>query len=208
VSRGRVVAAWAAGWALMSAALWSGGLFNSTREPYFAATVVVAAAGWVLPALTLRRAGESAWPTLAIWGLSFLAAAWVGETLAWRFERSGSFGALGFVVGAGVGGGIGHLGRAALDWTEGRGPSKFFRSVVAAILGFLAFAAGSYLAIVGSYLLGEMVKRLLEPLWGWRPGLVLGIALGGALGGTLAGVASAAAISPTSSRKAPGVTSS
>ena len=143
--------------------------------------------------MTLRRDGEPPWPTLVVWTLSFLAAGFLGEMLAGKWERSGGPGYLGFVIGAGFGGAVGHFGRSISERDDAGGFGRRARIVLAPIAGFVGFAAAAYLAILGSYVLGEVVKRLLEPVWGWRPGLLLGFALGGALGGLLAGAVSAAA---------------
>ena len=181
-------------------ALWTGGLFNSPREKSFLVAVVVGAAGWILPALTLRKAGESPWPTVGVWSMSFLAAAFIGEMLVRRVERSGGPGFLGFVIGAGAGGAIGHFGRSISPRDDAGGFQSVARIFVSPITGFVGFIAAAYLAILGSYLGGEFVKRLLEPLWGWRPGLYLGFALGGALGGLVAGAVSIAATATSEKR--------
>jgi len=51
----------------------------------------------------------------------------------------------------------------------------------------MAFALCVYIGLVSGYILGEIVKRVLEPMFGWWFGLVVGWRIAGAIGVATAG---------------------
>lgn len=196
----RPVSGWALGWGVAAMFLVGTGASHGWSDGGMARGLAGGLLGWLVGGLGtvagMEPGGRLPVPRLAAaaagWAVLFAAAVGSGWWLAEWCERSTVFGMhsagfLGLAVGAGIGGAVGGLAVAAVR-PGGAGWSRaLVRAPVVVGLWGVAFALGFHLALIAGIVLGEFVKRALEPLVGWYPGLVLGWGLGAALGGALAG---------------------
>ena len=137
---------------------------------------------------------------VVVWALAYMVAFWLGAFWGAWFERNGTAGFVGALLGWAVGGAIGALVSGYVSASRRRrvGPV-----IVAAAWG-LSFFVGGYVAIVAGMVLGQAAKDVLAFL-GQRAALTIGWGLGATLGGALAsalGMAAGDAITGSSSEEA------
>lgn len=116
-----------------------------------------------------------------IWALAFGFAFVLGAIWGAWFERSGSAGFVGALLGWAAGGAVGILVSSYVSTPR----QHHVKSLIIALVWGLSFFVGGYVAIVAGMLLAEVAKSLLA-LFGEYAALTIGWGLGATLGGALA----------------------
>ncbi len=190
---------WAIAWGLAGIGLFTADIFsNPRRGPLWVAVVCGLVAWSAAGAVTLHRAHIVRGGV--IWVLAYGIAFWPGAMWGASFERNGSAGFVGALLGWAVGGAIGALvsGYISAPRRCHVGP------VIVAVAWGLSFFVGGYFAVVAGMLLPQAAKGVLAFL-GQRAALTIGWGLGAMLGGALAsalGMAAYDAIAGSSSEAA------
>ena len=171
---------WAIAWGMAGIGFFTADIFSSPRRGPLWVAVVLGLIAWsAAGSATLHHAHLVR--GVVIWALAYAAAFCLGAFWGAWFERNGSAGFVGALLGWAVGGATGALVSGYVSASRRRrvGPV-----VVAAAWG-LSFFAGGYVAIVAGMVLGQAAKDLLAFL-GQRAALTIGWGLGATLGGALA----------------------
>jgi hypothetical protein len=135
-----------------------------------------------------------------VWALAYVVAFSLGAMWGSSFERNGSAGFVGALLGWAVGGAVGALVSGYMSASTKRrvGP------LIVAVAWGLSFFVGGYLAVVAGMYLAQAAKGVLAFL-GQRAALTIGWGLGAMLGGALAsalGIVASDAITGPSSEAA------
>lgn len=118
----------------------------------------------------------------------FFESATFANTFAYGQVAVASIGFVGLIIGAAFGGGIGGCS-IGLAICHGNVSTwlKFLKLILITVFWLVAFAVGFYVALLDVYILGQLLRLALEPVFGQWVGIVLGWSLGGAIGGLVAG---------------------
>jgi len=186
-SRHRVLT-WAVAWAVAGIGFFTADIFSDPRRGPLWVAVAFGLVAWsVAGAVTLHRVQRVR--GLVVWALSYIVAFWLGSIWADEFERNGSAGFVGALLGWAVGGAMGALVSAYVGASRRRRVGPI---MVAAAWGLSFFVAG-YVSVVAGTLLAQGAKDLLAFLGSQRAALTIGWALGAAIGGALASAVGMAA---------------
>ena len=188
---------WAIGGAIGAASITATGGSIGWRDGGAILGMAGAFVGWSFGATSSVLAVKSRFPTSTREQIAFTALGWmvafvivftIAPILGGFFESATSAGFLGFITAAALGGGVGGMSMGTPVYSSGAELArKVWTALGLATTWALVFAFAVYIALATGMILGEIVKRALEPVWGWRPGLILGWGLGGALGGSIVG---------------------
>ncbi len=190
---------WAIAWAVAGIGFFTADIFSDPRRGSLWVAVVPGLLAWsAAGSVTLHRVHLVR--GVVVWALAYVVAFGLGAIWGAEFERNGSAGFVGALLGWAVGGAIGALVSGYVSASRRRrvGPV-----IVAAAWG-LSFFAGGYVAIVAGMVLGDAAKDVLA-FSGQRAALTIGWGLGATLGGALAswlGMAARDAITGPSSKAA------
>lgn len=179
---------WAIAWGVAGIGFFTADIFSTPRQGPLWVAVVFGLVAWsAAGAVTLHRVQRVR--GLVVWALSYVVAFWLGSIWGDEFERNGSAGFVGALLGWAVGGAIGAL----LSTYEGASRRRSVGPIIVAAAWGLSFFVAGYVGVVAGMLLAQGAKDVLAFLGSQRAALTIGWALGAAIGGALASAVGMAA---------------
>jgi hypothetical protein len=171
---------WAIAWGVAGIGFFTADIFSRPRQGPLWVAVVFGLVAWsTAGALSFNHAHVVR--GVVVWALAYVVAFWLGAIWGASFERNGSGGFVGALLGWAVGGAVGTLLSGYISASRRRrvGP------LISAVAWGLSFFVGGYVALVAGMYLAQAAKGVLAVL-GQRAALTIGWGLGAMIGGALA----------------------